>query len=190
MEEPLKLIWVFVALMITASVLSFALALGGLVSEVSRNEQREVTARDLMREYREFNIYNNLGLNSDNVIFHTADVMTAIMAFRGEVEVALYSGPENAWTPLLYAVTVDAPPSELLPIIWASRQRVWDNVLMQNFSQPAPYGLEPLAEFFENPTRRSEGGAASRLAARRWVSRLHVDDGGNVYRISFRVLPL
>jgi hypothetical protein len=171
MQESTRLVWEFVHLMVAAIVLTFAIALTLLISQVSRSEAQEAASRELIREYREFNVYNNLGLPGDSVVFHTADVIGAIMMYRGQVEVAINMPGGHT-------------PAHASHAVWASARRMGPdrdtptrgiNQVAQEVSTPANYNLDNLTTWFD-----SQG-----FTARRWSSRLLYDEGGTVVRIIF-----
>ena len=88
-SEVTRLIWVFVSLVIAGTVIATALSLSMITAEMSRAEQRELHSINILREFREFNIYNNSGGKNDSIQFTTADILAAIMRYKGEPEIEI-----------------------------------------------------------------------------------------------------
>lgn len=110
MNEWSTVIWFTVSSSVTALVLTFAIMLGSSVREMSRVQQAEIDAVEMVKEYREHNKY-------DGTEVYPQDIISLLLEKRGkpEVWVDTVSGsgvtftykwnstlPDENWTPTYF----------------------------------------------------------------------------------------
>ncbi|WP_105614120.1 hypothetical protein [Vallitalea okinawensis] len=139
MNEWTEAIWLGVSALITAMVLSFATMLGASVRHVSRIQQEEINAIEIVKEHRKYNKY-------DGTSVYPQDIVSLVLETRGNP-----------------AVWVDDEDNTNVNYIY-----MWDTTLPKENWQASYFtSLLPLTGSYESSLVKDANGAVLRFEFRR-----------------------
>lgn len=206
-----KYIWLGISLSIAAVVLTFALSNYRSLSEVARAEFDADVSRNIMTEFRQFNIYNNNGFNGtssggspiDDITFTSSDIISTILTHGRDIEIEVRNLERLFYYDNSIKTFTNVPHTSdfLRAQVWSVNQRRGADTKNPDRTEstlvPGTYGNSPIKEnsllylnhsIIEYEEIQSifqrEG-----LLASNFVSHLVYDFGDVIVRIVFTWVP-